>query len=139
MALKHEELTSRIIGVYYAVYNELGHGFLESVYEQAMVVALKEADLPVITQVALPVSFRGHKVGDFKADLVVGETVLIELKAVEHLDKAHYAQVMNYLKATTMEVGLLFNFGRQSAFRRFLFENTLKQIRSNPCESVLSF
>lgn len=70
---------------------------------------------------------------------MVNNIVLLELKAVEALDKNHYAQVMNYLKATRMEVGLLFNFGRRPAFKRFLFENTLKQIRSNPCESVLRF
>jgi GxxExxY protein len=139
VALKDEDLTSRIIGVYYDVYNELGHGFLESVYERAMVFALKQAGVPVTTQVPIAVSFREQRVGDFKADLVIDEKILVELKAVEHLEKAHYAQVMNYLKATKMEVGLLFNFGRQPAFKRFLFENSLKQIRSNPCESVLRF
>lgn len=95
--LKHKELTETIIGVFYDVYNELGHGFLESVYEKAFEVALKAKGLNVCCQIAVPVWFRGHRVGDFTADLLVESSVLLELKAVRTLDSAHEAQLLNYL------------------------------------------
>ena len=107
----HYELTRGIIGCAYDVINELGSGFLESVYENAMVLALSEAGLPVQSQVPVPVSFRGKRVGDFYADLLVDEKVLIELKAVKALAPEHQAQIINYLNATGIEVGLLINFG----------------------------
>jgi GxxExxY protein len=102
-----------------------------------MAIELRNLGLVVQTELALPVTFRGSSVGDFRADIVVNNAVLLELKAVEALDRNHYAQVMNYLKATRMEIGLLLNFGRRPAVKRFLFENSLKQIRLDPCESVL--
>jgi GxxExxY protein len=137
LALKHEELTSKVIGAYYEVYNELGHRFLESVYHKAMIVVLRDAGLEVATEVAVPVSFRGRTVGEFRADLVANETVLVELKVAQALDRSHYAQVMNYLKATPFEIALLFNFGSQPALKRIIYDNPSKQIRLNPCESVV--
>jgi GxxExxY protein len=134
--LVHEELTERIIGVYYEVYNELGHGFLESVYQAAMCIALESAGLRVQRQVATPVWFRGQQIGDFRADLLVNDAVLIELKAVAHVDASHEAQLLNYLRATTIEVGLLFNFGPRPQFRRLVFANDRKKIRVHPRESA---
>jgi GxxExxY protein len=127
--LKHKELTETIIGVFYEVYNELGHGFLESVYERAFDVALKAKDLEVLRQIDVPVWFRGQKVGDFVADILVNKCVLLELKAARTLDTAHEAQLLNYLRATEIEVGLLFNFGIKPEFRRLVFENSRKQVQ----------
>src|SRR5882757_4054081 len=109
--MKHEELTQKIIGVFYDVYNELGHGFLESVYETAMVIALEDAGLSVKRQVEVPVWFRGRQIGTFFADLLVEDVVIVELKAVRSIDPSHEAQLLHYLRATEIELGLLLNFG----------------------------
>ena len=131
---KHQELTRKIIGVFYEVYNELGHGFLESVYEAAMPIALREAGLKVETQVPIGVYFRGNRVGDFRADLMVENAVLLELKAARALDSSHEAQLLNYLRATEIEVGLLLNFGIKPEFKRLAFDNERKKIpgQQNP-------
>jgi GxxExxY protein len=131
--LKHGDLTDRIIGVFYDVYNELGYGFLESVYRESMRLALVDAGLRVGVEVPIPVSFKGHLVGQFKADMVVENSVLLELKSARLLDKSHEAQLLHYLKATEIEVGLLLNFGVRPQFRRLLFDNERKKIRENPC------
>ena len=112
MTLPDEELTGSIIGACFEVSKELGAGFLESVYEKALVVALCQKGLRVAAQVPLKVAFRGVIVGDFYADLVVEERVIVELKAVTALAPEHQAQVINYLRATGIDVGLLVNFGR---------------------------
>jgi len=130
--LRFSLLTEKIIGLFYDVYNELGYGFLESVYEQALLIALRQAGLDVEAQVEIPVRFRGLEVGNYKADLQVDRKVLIELKAARSLEKAHEAQILNYLKATNIEVGLLLNFGERPQFRRFVFDNERKKIRGNP-------
>ena len=134
--LKHEQLTEKVIGIFYDVYNELGYGFLESVYEESMVIALREAGLLVDRQVPVPVWFRDHRVGEFRADLLVDKIVLLELKCARLLEPAHEAQLLHYLKSTAIEIGLLLNFGSRPQFRRFLFDNERKKIRVNPCESV---
>ena len=134
--LKHSELTEKIIGVFYCVYNELGYGFLESTYAQALVVALEESGLRAAREVPVAVWFRGRKVGQYYADLMVEDVVLLELKAARALESAHEAQLLHYLRATEMEVGLLLNFGHRPQFRRLLFDNERKKIRENPCESV---
>jgi GxxExxY protein len=103
--LKHSELTELIIGVFYDVYNELGFGFLESVYRKSLHLALKEKSLKVEAEVAVPVFFRGINVGDFRADLVVNDCILLELKTAESIILAHEAQLLNYLRATALEVG----------------------------------
>jgi GxxExxY protein len=123
---KHRELTQKIIGVFYNVYNELGHGFLESVYENAMTLALGEAGLDARQQAPVTVYFRGQIVGDFRADLVVDNAVIVELKAAKSLDSTHEAQLLNYLRATDLEVGLLMNFGPKSEFKRLAFDNERK-------------
>ena len=130
------DLTAKIIGVFYDVYNELGYGFLESVYQEALVMALREAGLAVQCQVPVPVWFRRQKVGDFRADILVEKKVLLELKSSRSIDPAHEAQLLHYLKATEIELGLLLNFGTRPQFRRLLFDNERKEIRGNPCESV---
>ena len=124
--LKHKELTETIIGVFYEVYNELGHGFLESVYEKAFEYALTSKGLEVLRQIDVPVWFRGQKVGAFVADVLVNKSVLLELKATRTLDSAHEAQLLNYLRATEIEVGLLFNFGIKRSF-----EDWYSRIRVN--------
>jgi GxxExxY protein len=134
---KHGEITDRVLRVFYEVYNELGGGFLESVYHTAFALALKEVGLLVTSQVAVPVYFRGVMVGDFRADLVINGSVLLELKALQSLDRTHEAQVIHYLRATPLEVALLFNFGPKPQFKRFLLDNEQKKIRVHPCESVV--
>ena len=134
--LKHEQLTQRIIGVFYDVYNELGYGFLESVYEESLVIALRETGLAVDRQVPVPVWFRGQKVGEFRADVLVENNVLLELKSSRTLEPAHEAQLLHYLKSTDVDIGLLLNFGIRPQFRRLLFDNERKKIRENPCKSV---
>ena len=134
--LKHSELTDKIIRVFYDVYNELGYGFLESTYGEAMVLALEGSKLAVAREVPVPVWFRGKKIGQYYADLMVDRTILLELKTARTIEKAHEAQLLHYLRATEVEVGLLLNFGLRPQFRRMLFDNERKKIRENPCESV---
>jgi len=130
--LLHSELTEQILGVYYDVYNEVGHGFLESVYSNCMYAALNTAKITVQREDPIPVYFRGQDVGQFKADLVVQGCVLVELKAVQNLDRCHY------LRATELEVGLLLNFGSSKPqFRRIVFENSNKKIRVHPRVSAV--
>lgn len=116
----HEELTRKLLAVCFEVSNELGCGFLESVYEKSLLLALADAGLKAKSQVPLKVHFRTRVVGEFYADVVVEDLVLVELKAVKKLVPEHLAQVMNYLKATGMQVGLLVNFGNPKLeYRRF--------------------
>ena len=112
MTLIHKDLTEKIIGVCFEVINELGAGFLESVYQKALVVALMQAGLMVQAQVPLKVVFRGQGVGECIADIIVEGQVVLELKSGKALNAEHEAQLLNYLKATGMKVGLLLNFGR---------------------------
>jgi GxxExxY protein len=120
-------LTEKIIGVFYEVYNELGYGFLESVYREAMRIALGQVGLRVEAEVPVPVSFRGRLVGVFRADLVVDGSVILELKTAESISKAHEAQVLHYLRASEMEVGLVMNFGPDARFRRVAMRNDRKK------------
>jgi GxxExxY protein len=136
LGLKHSDLTDKVIGVFYDVYNELGHGFLESTYAEALAVALEQSKLSTAREVPVTVWFRGRKVGQYYADLIVEGVILLELKAARTLDSAHEAQLLHYLRATDVEVGLLLNFGLRAQFRRLLFDNERKKIRENPCESV---
>jgi GxxExxY protein len=131
-ALLHAELTEKIIGAFYDVYNELGPGFLESVYHRSMVIALTDLGLKTETEYDVPVLFRGQNVGDFRADITVARTVLLELKATTRLESSHEGQILHYLRATPFEVGLLLNFGPKAEFRRFILENTNKKYPRNP-------
>ena len=123
---KHWELTERLIGIYFEIYNELGYGFLECIYEEAFTLLLKERQIPFTRQPAFDVRFRGAVLGEFRADLIVDSAVIVELKAAQKIDVAHEKQLLNYLKATTLEVGLIFNFGPSSQFRRIIFDNERK-------------
>jgi GxxExxY protein len=129
IALEHSKLTERIIGVFYDVYNHFGPGFLESVYQRSMQVALQELGIKADIELSIPVFFKGQNVGDFRADMVVEDTVLLEFKVARSLDAAHEAQVIHYLRSTPLEVGLLFNFGVKAEFKRFYLANSNKQIR----------
>jgi len=124
---KHDELTQQIIGVFYDVYNELGQGFIESVYREAMRLALTQAGLTVETEAPIPVTFRGVVIGIFRADLIVSGSVLVELKVCDALAREHESQTLNYLRATEIEVALLMNFGPTARFRRFTMDNSLKK------------
>ncbi|HSE11146.1 MAG TPA: GxxExxY protein [Rudaea sp.] len=131
------ELTERVIGIFYAVHNELGFGFVESVYENAFAVALREAGLDVEQQRGLQVRFRGIVVGDFVADMVVEQRLLVELKSVSYIVPAHEAQLTHYLKATGLRVGLLLNFGPRAQFKRRVFDPALSAlIRDHPRQSA---
>jgi GxxExxY protein len=125
--LKYKELTHLIIKCFYEVYTELGGGFLESVYENAMTLVLQQQGLQVETQKDVAVYFRGSLIGNFRADMIVEGKVLLELKAVRCLESVHEAQLLNYLKATTIEVGLLMNFGNEPTFKRLVYNKQLKE------------
>ncbi|MET0718401.1 MAG: GxxExxY protein [Pseudoxanthomonas sp.] len=115
------DLTDRVIGVFYAVYNELGWGFVESVYENALAMALRQIGLHIQQQACLIVSFRNQIVGEFRIDLLVENRLVVELKAVAQLAPAHEVQLLNYLKASGLHIGLLLNFGQKPQLKRKIF------------------
>ena len=121
--LLHKDLTDTIIKAYYNVYNALGYGFLEKVYENAMLIELRKMGLNVQKQVPINVFYEKQLVGEYFADLIVEKLVIVELKAAESLCEAHEFQLINYLKATELEIGLLFNFGKTPQFKRKIFTN----------------
>jgi len=122
MALKHGEITEQILQSFYKVYHVLGHGFLEKVYENSLAVELRERGLSVQQQAPIRVLYKGRPVGEYFADLLVEETVIVEIKAAQALTNEHFAQLINYLKATGIEVGLLLNFGPRPEVRSKVFE-----------------
>ena len=124
-------LTEKIIGCFYSVYNELGPGFLESVYSRSLQLALEQAGLKVEREVEINVHFRSQLVGVFKADLIVENKVILELKSARAIDSMHESQLLNYLRATNIEIGLLFNFGPKPQFRRLAYSNPRKNLRSS--------
>ncbi|CAM3021704.1 GxxExxY protein [Flavobacterium succinicans] len=121
--LLHKELSEKITKAFYKVYNELGYGFLEKVYENALLIELKKSGLQVKKQVPIAVYYDNQVVGDYFADMVVEDCIILELKAVEMLIEAHEIQLINYLKATEMEIGLLLNFGKKPQFKRKIYNN----------------
>jgi GxxExxY protein len=123
---KHQAITKRIIRAFFDVYNELGFGFLESVYREAMALVLEDDGLQVEKEFGLAARFRGRVIGGFKADLLVNGCVIVELKAVRVLDRSHEAQTLNYLRAGVLEVALLLNFGPLPQIRRLAYSNTRK-------------
>ncbi len=126
--LKHSDVTGNIIKAFYKVYNTLGYGFLEKVYENALISELEQMNLDVLQQASIKVFYNEKEVGDYFADLIVDDCVIVELKAVESIAKIHEAQLLNYLKATKIEVGLLLNFGAKAEYKRKVFENTHKKL-----------
>lgn len=124
---KHSELTEQIIGAFYAVYNTLGYGFLEKVYVNAMLIELQRHGLKVVREFPITVYYAGQVIGNYFADLVVSDLVIVEVKAAKAILPEHEAQLLNYLKATPYEVGLLFNFGPKPQQIRRSFENNRKE------------
>jgi GxxExxY protein len=129
MELLHKEVTDKILKAFYTVYNVLGYGFLEKVYENAMLIELTKQGLRVIRQQHIKVHYDGQEVGEYFADLLVEDLVIIELKAAEVIVEEHEQQLLNYLKATNKEVGLLLNFGKKPEFKRKIFQNINKNLR----------
>jgi GxxExxY protein len=125
----HKDLSQKIIGLFYDVYNTLGYGFLEKVYENAFLYELKDHGFSVDSQVPIEVFYKNQKVGLYYADIVVENKIIIELKAAEMLCEEHEYQLLNYLRATNIELGLLFNFGKEPKFKRLIFSNPLKYHR----------
>jgi GxxExxY protein len=123
---KHREITEKIIRVFYGVYNELGYGFLEKVYENALALRLRKGGLAAVQQQPIAVLFDGEIVGEYFADIVVNDAVIVELKAAAQLAGEHHAQLLNYLKATPYEVGLLLNFGPKPQIVRKVYDNPRK-------------
>ena len=128
--MKHQETTSEILKSFYTVYNTLGYGFLEKVYENALFHELSKKGLTCRKQAPIKVLYHEILVGDYYADIIVEEKIILELKAAECLIEEHELQLINYLKATNIEVGLLLNFGRKPEFKRKVFSNDRKS--ANP-------
>ena len=126
MEAKHKDITELIIQAFYTVYNTLGYGFLEKVYQNALVIELRKLGLEVIPEACIKVYYNGQVVGEYFADLLVAGVVLVEIKAVRTLAPEHEAQLLNYLKATPYEVGLLLNFGPQPQIKRKVYDNERK-------------
>jgi len=124
--LKYEEFTEKIIKIFYRVYNKLGYGFLEKVYENAMMIEFKKDGVQAVAQFAIKVLYEGEVIGEYYADVMVENKVIVEIKATKSLGMEHEAQLLNYLKATNVEVGLLLNFGPKPAIKRKVFDNTRK-------------
>ena len=121
-------ITRRVVGVFFEVYGELGYGFLESIYRAAMTIALREAGLLAQPEVELEARFRGRSIGVFRADLLIEKVVVVELKAARGIDSAHIAQLLNYLRCTALETGVILNFGPRPQIRRLIFTNDRKHL-----------
>jgi GxxExxY protein len=123
---KYKTLTAAIISLFYKVYNRLGYGFLEKVYENAMMYEFKKAEIPAESQSSIKVLYEKEILGEYFADILVDDKVIIEIKAAKSLTPDHKAQLLNYLKATDKEVGLLLNFGPKPEVSRKVFDNSKK-------------
>jgi len=123
---KHADVTDKVLKAFFKVYNTLGYGFAERVYENALTIELKKMGLKVEKQLDITVYYEGEVVGEYVADVVVDGVVMLELKAVRTLTEDHEAQLLNYLKATPVEVGLLLNFGAKPEHHRKIFDNDRK-------------
>ncbi|MCK4311277.1 MAG: GxxExxY protein [Candidatus Cloacimonetes bacterium] len=135
--MKYEKITEKIIKAFYNVYNSLGYGFLEKVYENALLIELRKLGLKCKRQVPIKVFYENQIIGEYIADILVENKIIIELKAIKQLTKQDEAQLLNYLSSTEIEVGLLFNFGEKPEFKRKIFDNERKTyIHSNMRKSV---
>jgi GxxExxY protein len=123
---KHKELTEKTINIFYRVYSKLGYGFLEKVYENAMMIEFKREDILAVSQSPIKVFYEGEVIGEYYADILVDNKVIVEIKAAKQLVEENEAQLLNYLKATDIEVGLLLNFGPKPEVKRKAFDNTRK-------------
>jgi len=126
--MKHSEITDKVIRSFYKVYNSLGYGFLEKVYQNALFIELIQSGLQVEKQKKIEVYYLGQLVGEYYADLIINDLVILELKAHECLLEEHENQLVNYLKATQIEVGLLLNFGKKTEVKRKIFDNDKKKM-----------
>ena len=126
MKLLHEEITEKIIKSYFKVYNTLGYGFLEKVYEKALAIELRKNGVDVKCQYPISVLYEGEIVGEYFADIIVNNIVVIELKATKEISEENECQLINYLKATNIELGLLLNFGKEPEYKRKIFMNKYK-------------
>ena len=133
--LKHAELTEKTIACFFQVYNTLGWGFLEKVYHFALLHELRKREIGVETQAKIDVFYDGLLVGEYYADLLIENSVIVELKAAEQITLSHEAQLINYLKATQIEVGLLFNFGPKPQFKRKVFETAQRSLPNRSSEA----
>ena len=124
--IKYKELTDKIIKIFYRVYNKLGYGFLEKVYENAMMIEFKREGIPAVSQSAIKVFYEDEIIGEYFADLLVDDKVIVEIKASKNLVVENEAQLLNYLKASDIEVGLLLNFGPKPDIKRKIFDNFRK-------------
>ena len=132
--MENEEITHKIIGCAYRVFNTLGFGFLESVYHKALLIELLKTDLKAESEKPLKVHYEGQIVGDFQADLVVEEDIVVELKSVERVNKAHEVQLVNYLHALGKDIGLLVNFGPDGVEVKRKYRKNI--VRNNPVNPV---
>jgi len=123
---KYKELTEKIIEIFYRVYNKLGYGFLEKVYENAMMIEFKKENISAVSQSAIKVLYEGEIVGQYFADVLILGKIIEETKAVKNIAEEHEAQLLNYLKAIDIEVGLLLNYGPKPSFKRKAFDNLRK-------------
>ena len=123
---KYKELTEKIIKIFYRVYNKLGYGFLEKIYENAMMIEFKREGIPAVSQSGIRVFYEGEVIGEYYVDILVDNKVIVEIKAAKRLVEENEAQLLNYLKATDIEVGLLLNFGTKPEIKRKAFDNLRK-------------
>ena len=124
--MKHKELTEQIIKIFYKVYNTLGYGFLEKIYENAMMIEFRKIAIPAEAQSPIKVLYDDEVIGEYFADILVDKEVIVEIKANKSLIQDHHAQLLNYLKATDIEIGLLLNFGPKPEISRKVFDNIRK-------------
>ena len=124
--MKYKELSEEIIRIFYKVYNKLGYGFLEKVYENAMMIDFRKSGITAASQSHIKVTYEDETVGEYFADILVGDKIIVEIKAAKSLTEDHHAQLLNYLKATDKEVGLLLNFGPNPEIKRKVFDNDRK-------------
>ncbi|TLD42422.1 MAG: NADH:ubiquinone oxidoreductase subunit 5 (chain L)/Multisubunit Na+/H+ antiporter, MnhA subunit [Candidatus Jettenia ecosi] len=125
-SIKYKDLTEKVINIFYRVYNKLGYGFLEKIYESAMMIELKKEDIPAVSQSPIKVSYENNVIGEYFTDILVDDKVIVEIKAAKGLVIENEAQLLNYLKASNIEVGLLFNFGPKPEIKRKVFDNFRK-------------
>jgi GxxExxY protein len=131
MPLQLQELTDKILRIYYKVYNELGYGFLEKVYHNALLIELNQNGLNYESKKQLKVYYSGHEVGEYYPDIIINNSIILEIKASEILAYENECQLINYLRSTEIEIGLLLNFGKKPEFKRKYFTNDRKKIRLN--------
>jgi GxxExxY protein len=125
--LLHKELSEEILDAFYEVYHNLGYGFLEKVYQNALFLELKERRLTVVPQRPCPVYYKGKQVGEYFCDMLVNSLIILELKACECIREEHEIQLLNYLKASEIELGFVLNFGKKPEFLRKIWSNNFKE------------